>query len=171
MRKYLSAAVMAAVVLFAGTGCGYRIGFIKHPQLNSIAVAPAVNETAIYNAASDMRFMMNEVIMQDGTFKLSDQKRADAILYLTIQDISFADVSDAVVEHDNRYKPEEWQVRVTVDYKLMIPGQGKPLLTGKCIGSTRFQAPSDIETSRLTAVRQACYDTAKKITYAIAEGW
>jgi hypothetical protein len=168
--KYLYAALLAAM-LFTLTGCGYHIGFIRHPQLESLAVAPSVNETAIYNVASDMRMMMCEVVMQDGTFKLSDQSRADAILYTVVKSASFADTSDASMEDENTYSPAEWQVTVQVEYKLLIPGQGKALRTGTASGSARFQAPQDVEGSRLRATRQACYVAAQNIIYALAEGW
>ncbi len=159
------------VLVFSLSGCGYHVGFIKHPQLDSIAVAPAVNESAIYNVASDMRSMMSEAIMQDGTYKLSDQHRADAILYLVVKDASFADVSDASIDDEDTYKPIEWQTRVTVEYRLVIPGQGEPLLSGQVTGDARFQAPLDIESSRLRAVRQACYVAAQNVVYSITEGW
>lgn len=165
--KYLS---LFAGVLFM-SGCGYHVGFLKHPQLNTIAVAPAVNETALYNVANDMRFMMNEAVMQDGTYKLSDAKRSDAIIYLVVKEASFADVGDASVEDDDTYSPSEWNAKVKVDYKVIIPGQGKPLLAGSVDGEARFQAPVDIEGGRQRAVRQACYVAAQKITYAVTEGW
>ena len=161
----------AFLLLMTLSGCGYRIGFTGHPQLESIAVAPAVNETAIYNVASDARMMMCEVIMQDGTFKLSDQHNADAILYMTVKETAFASVSDASIENDNQYKPTEWRTQVTVDYKLVIPGQGEPLKSGTVQGNARFQAPLDVEGSRLRAVRQACYEASRQIIYNIAEGW
>ena len=171
MKCSIFFAFIAAAVCLCMTGCGYHVGFIKHPQLESLAVAPAVNETAIYNAASDMRMMMNEVIMQDGTFKLSDQKNADAIIYLTVSKVEFSDVGDASIEDDSKYQPEEWQTSVTIKYALILPGQGGKLREGEVTGMARYQAPIDVESSRLRAVRQACYEAAKQVIYNIAEGW
>ena len=171
MKCSIFFAFLTAAVCLCMPGCGYHVGFIKHPQLESIAVAPAVNETAIYNAASDVRMMMNEVIMQDGTFKLSNQKNADAIIYLTVSEVDFSDVGDASIEDDSKYQPEEWQTSVTVQYSLILPGQGGKLRQGKVKGTARYQAPLDVESSRLRAVRQACYEAAKQIVYNIAEGW
>ena len=164
-------AVAAVVGMLFTSGCGYHVGFIKHPQLDSIAVAPAVNNTALYNVASDMRMMMCEVIVQDGTYKLSDQRTADAILYLVVKKASFADVSDASIDNDNQYKPTEWDARVTVSYQLIIPGQGTPILSGQAQGHVRFQAPVDVESGRLRAVRQACFEAARRIMINISEGW
>lgn len=171
MTKYFSVPCCALLLAILLSGCGYKVGFIKHPQLNSIAVAPVINETEIYNAASDMRMKMTEVIMQDGTFKLKDQRNADAILYITVQNISFAESVRASVKNKLEYRPEEWRVRVAVKYKLIIPGQGKPLLSGQTEGEIRFQAGADIESGRLRAVRQTCFIAARKIIVAIAEGW
>lgn len=167
----LTALIIFAGVLFSAAGCGYHVGFMKHPQIDSLAVAPAVNETAIYNVASDMRFMMTEAIQQDGTYKLSDQRRADAIIYLIVKEAAFAEISDASIEDNNRYRPGEWSAKVKVDYRVIIPGRGEPLLQGSVTGNAFFQAPGDLESARLRAVRQACHVAAQKIVYNIAEGW
>ena len=171
MIKYCKVLFCGLLLTAFCSGCGYKVGFIKHPQLDSIAVAPVINETEIYNAASDMRMMMNEVIMQDGTFKLSDLRRADAILYITVQNIAFAEATQATVKDQLEYRPDEWRVLVNATYKLVIPGQGKPILSGRRDGEIRFQAGADVESGRLKAVRQACFIAARKIVYAVAEGW
>ena len=171
MARFCISSTLVCAVLLLLTGCGYKVGFTKHPQLDTIAVAPVINETAIYNAASDMRMRMSEAIMQDGTYKLADLKHADAILYITVQNIAFTESMEAVVDNDLQYRPEEWWVRIHCTYKLIIPGQGKPLMSGSRQAALRFQAGADIESGRLKAVRQVCYDISKKITWAIAEGW
>ena len=171
MLRKISVTVMCAAILTLCSSCGYHIGFIKHPQIDSLAVAPVINQTTSYNAASDMRMMMSEVIMQDGTYKLSDQKRADAILYLTVATIGFNEFDDASVERNNQYKPSEWRTTVSVGYKLLIPGQGQPLRSGTVNGIAQFQANVDLESVRLRSVRQACYEAAKKIIYQVSEGW
>ena len=160
-----------ATVLAALTGCGYHVGFLGHPQLKTIAVAPAVNETALYNVASDMRMMACEVIVQDGSLKLVDQSTADCILYCTVKEASFADVTTDNYNSKIIYKPKEWEAKVSVEYNLIIPGQAKPLKQGSVTGKSRFQAPIDEEVSRLRAVRQAWYDASREILYAIVEGW
>ena len=165
--KFLLAALLGLLL----SGCGYHIGFIRHPQLESLAVAPAINETALYNVASDMRFMMCETLVQDGTYKLSDMQRADAIIYLTVKSADFADVGDASLEDDDTYKPSEWSAKVKVDYRVIIPGRGEPLLAGSVTGSSRFQAPVDLEGGRQRAVRQACYVAAQQVVYAVSEGF
>lgn len=163
--------IFCTIAMLLCASCGYRIGFIKHPQIDSLAVAPVINETAIYNAASNMRMMLNEVIMQDGTYKLSDQKRADVILFLTVKQVSFSEYDDASVHNKYEYKPAEWLTVVSVSYKAVVPGQGKPILEGTVTGSARFQENLDLETVRLRSTRQACYEAARRIIYRISEGW
>jgi len=169
-RKFFCAAAAISLMSLL-SGCGYHIGFVKHPQLNTIAVAPAVNETAVYNAASDARMMMSEVVVQDGTFKLVDEKIADAVIFMTVKNVSFAEVSSASVTDSNTYRPNEWATRVNIEYKLIIPGQAGSVRSGSVTGKALFQSPIDIESSRLRAVRQACYEACRKIIYNIAEGW
>ena len=171
MIRFFSIFFCASALTVLLGGCGYKVGFTKHPQLDSIAVAPVINETAIYNASSDMRMKMCEVIMQDGTYKLSDMRSADAILYITVLNIGFSESLSAVVDNDLQYRPEEWWVEVTCSYKLIIPGSGKPVFSGTKSASLRFQAGADVESGRLKAVRQVCFDVSKKIVWAIAEGW
>lgn len=171
MLKNIFRAALPAVLMLILTGCGYHIGFIKHPQIDSIAVAPVVNSTAIYNAAGNMRMMASEAVMQDGSYKLADLKRADAILYITVSRIDFTAVGTSSVERDRDYRPDEWIARVTAEYKLIVPGQGKPVLAGTVTGQSHFQAGADVESGRLSGVRQACYDTAVKLVRQITEGW
>ena len=171
MLRKTSLTVLCAMLMTLCSSCGYHIGFIKHPQIDSLAVAPVINQTTSYNAASDMRMMMSEVIMQDGTYKLADQKYADGILFLTVTSIAFTEFDDASVERDRQYKPSEWRTTVKVSYKLLIPGSGKPIITGTARGSAQFQASVDLESVRLRSARQACYEADKKIIYQVSEGW
>ena len=164
-------ALMVTMAMLLCTSCGYRIGFIKHPQIDALAVAPVINETTIYNVASNMRMAMSEVIMQDGTYKLSDQKIADGVLFLTVKQVDFAEFGSGSVEDNNRYRPSEWQTKVTVEFKLLIPGQAVPVRQGSVSGVVQFQSNIDLETLRLTSARQACYEAAKQVIYQIAEGW
>ena len=158
-------------MMLALSGCGYHVGFLGHPQLKTIAVAPAVNETALYNTASDMRMMLCEAVTQDGSLKLVDQSTADCILYCTVKEAAFADVTTGGYNSKLVYTTKEWSARVTVEYHLIIPGQAKPLKQGIVTGNARFMAPIDEEVSRLRAVRQACYEASRSILYAIVEGW
>ena len=116
-------------------------------------------------------FCDNALRQQDGSLKLVDQSTADCILYCTVKEASFADVTTDNYNSKIIYKPKEWAAKVNVEYNLIIPGQAKPLKQGTVTGNSRFQAPIDEEVSRLRAVRQACYDASRSILYAIVEGW
>lgn len=163
--------LMVTMAMLLCTSCGYRIGFIKHPQIDALAVAPVINETTIYNVASNMRGAMTEVIMQDGTYKLSDQKLADGVLFLTVTHVEFTEFGSGSVDNNNQYRPSEWQTKVKVEYKLLIPGQAVPVRQGKVSGVVQFQENVDLETVRQVSTRQACYEAAKQVIYQVAEGW
>ena len=55
-------------------GCGYQVGSLMHPQVKTVAVAPVVNETVAYNVAAEMRGLLCECFITDGSLKLVDEK-------------------------------------------------------------------------------------------------
>ena len=73
--KLFAKAAMLSLVLLCG-GCGYHVGSMMHPQVKSIGVAPVVNDTAFFNCASQLRSMLCETFMTDGSLKLKDVKSA-----------------------------------------------------------------------------------------------
>ena len=89
----------------------------------------------------------------------------------TVKEVSFAEMSGDNFDDRLRYQTAEWVARVAVDYNYIIPGQAQPLKKGSVTGQARFHAPFDVEVSRQRAVRQACYEAAKKVVWALTEGW
>ena len=80
MRKIHLAALAAFLLVVCG-GCGYRVGSLMHPQIKTVAVAPVQNETVEYNLTAQVRNLLCERFMVDGSLKLVDEKEADCIVY------------------------------------------------------------------------------------------
>ena len=170
MKKIIGMfAVIAAAVLLHG--CGYSVGPIGHPQLKTVAVAPVSNETLSYNAAAQMRNLLCECFTTDGTMKLVSATKADCIIYASIKEVIIKEVNWASDDDDN-YQPNEWNCTVTVNYSVIIPGRGKPLIKERTVtGSAEFVTGPDLESSRLNGMRQAMFDASKKIVANITEAW
>lgn len=89
MRKIHLAALAAFLLVVCG-GCGYRVGSLMHPQIKTVAVAPVQNETVEYNLTAQVRNLLCERFMVDGSLKLVDEKEADCIVYARVTDVRFS---------------------------------------------------------------------------------
>lgn len=164
-------AAVAVIVAAAAGGCGYRIGNIGHPELQSIAVAPVGNETPIYNVGTQTRGMICEVFTTDGTMKLVSESKADCILYAKVTKIAFSESATSDNDDDD-FVPSRWKVNIDITYSVIIPGRLEPLISNASVsGSAEFHAAGDMEVGRLNGIRQAAFQAARKIVYNITERW
>ncbi len=168
----MTAAVLIFILNMAG-GCGYQVGFIGHPQIHSVGIAPVVNETVEYNVASEVRSLLCERFMVDGTLKLVDVKEADCIVYARVVGVKFSEVSWSDTDDDDDvYLPNEWSVTLKIEYSVIIPGRNEPLLAKRTAsGSAYFQTGPDMEIGRRNGIRQAAYAAAKNVVSGVTEGW
>ena len=166
--KRIAICVLTASILFL-CGCGYRIGSLMHPQINTIAIAPVVNETVAYNIAPQVRSLLCETFQQDGSLQLRRESNADCILYARVTSIKFNSSTWSSTYDDENYVPTEWKVTVSIEYSVVIPGDLKPLKKGKASGSSVFMTGADMETGRTNGIRLASYDAAKQIVHRVTE--
>ena len=169
MRKLLVSALASSLMLLCG--CGYRIGSLMHPQIESIAIAPVVNETVAYNLAPQVRGLLCETFQQDGSLQLRRESNADCILYARITSIQFNSFTWSSATDEENYVPIEWKTTVTIEYSVVIPGELKPLAKGKASGSATFMTGADMEAGRTNGIRLAAYDAAKNIVHQVTEAW
>lgn len=170
MRKLLLSTLATALMLGL-CGCGYRIGSLMHPQINSIAIAPVINETVAYNLAPQVRSLLCEVFQQDGSLQLRRESNADCILYARITEITFGSMTWSSSYDEDDYVPTEWKTTVSIEYTVVIPGELKPLVKGNASGTATFMTGADMETGRTNGVRLAAFDAAKKIVHQVTEAW
>ena len=169
-RKILFVIPVIAVAAII-SGCGYRIGYMGHPQLSTVAVAPVSNDTLSYNAAAMLRQKLTEVFTTDGTMKLKSISTADCIVYAKITNVTYAESSGHITDDDD-FLPIEWRVTVTVEFSVVIPGRGKPLIGPKTVtGSAEFISDADLENSRTYGLRQALFDASRTIVSNVTEAW
>ncbi len=167
----IAALMLSTLLLACVSGCGYRVGSLMHPQIRTIAVAPVVNETIAYNVSAEVRGLLCEAFMTDGSLKLVDTSKADCIVYARVLGVNFSEISWATKSNDFDV-PNQWQVSLFIEYSVVIPGQAKPLLSArKASGSADFQTGADQEIGRRNGIRQAAYAAAKNVVAGVTEAW
>jgi hypothetical protein len=169
--KAFTLTCLAGLILLIG-GCGYNIGYLGHPQIESIAVAPVTNKTAVYNVAAVMRGMFTEAFNVDGTYSLKNLREADCILYANVLEFTTRKVVDTADDEEVVFRVVEWEASVTVEFTVIIPGRKEPVIKTRTVtGSCNFQSSGDMETSRRNGARLACYQAAQTIVQYTTEGW
>ncbi|WP_176012167.1 LPS assembly lipoprotein LptE [Victivallis sp. Marseille-Q1083] len=170
MKRFLLALPLLAVMLWLN-GC-YHVGSIMHPQIHTIAIAPVENNTVAYNVSAEMRQLLSEQFMLDGSLKVVSLEEADCILYARVINVAFTEVSGDSYDNELTYRPKEWNVIVDSEFSVIIPGQAEPLVsTRKVSGNTDFQVQADMQTNRRRAILQAARNAAQTIVSYTTEAW
>lgn len=169
MKKIILSSVCALLVLLTSS-CGYKFGSVAHPQLKSIAIGDITNDTAAYNVSYQLKQLLSEEFMTDGSLELTSRKVADAIVFARIISVGFSEIAGRDWG-DGIYHPMEWRVRVVVEYSAIVPGVKEPLVSSTVEGYATFQAKADTDVMRQRATMMACRDAAQKIVQSIVEAW
>ena len=174
MSRFFSLFVCAALGLtgvLAG-GCGYHMGSMAHPQIKTIAIAPVTNESLAYNAAADLRGMLCDQFMFDGSFKIKEQETADCIVYARIISVVTAETMSDSYNNDQTYQAAEWSATVKVEFTVVIPGRKDPLVSKRVVdGIAHYQVEADVETNRRRGILMACRDAAQQLVQYTAEAF
>lgn len=165
--------LLCIAILLLGAGGCYHIGTIGHPQIKTIAIAKVINETTAYNVSAEMRNVLAEQFMLDGTLKVVSPEKADCILYVRVTEIAFSEVTYRSYEQrDQMFVPDEWQARLKAEYSVVIPGRKTPLVSRREVsGTANFQAPGDMDSHRRRGIQQAGRDAARTIVEFTTEAW
>ena len=170
MKRFFAVNIMCAVIALL-SGCGYKVGYLMHPQIATVAVAPVKNETLAYNAASVLQQKLSEVFTTDGSLTLKSISKADCIVYARILKVSYAEISGHISENDD-FLPNEWRVTVEVEYSVILPGRAKPLIGPQVVsGDAEFVSDADLENSRINGVNQALFNAAITVVANLTEAW
>jgi len=162
----------ACLVALAFSGCaGYRIGDVK-PQylagIHTIAVPTFRNET--FQPRLEM-LVANTVIkqlQQDGTYRITNEEAADAVLHGTIKAISRTPVRSL---RGNVLATTEFNLNLVLHYTL-VGKDGHPIVGPADIaGTTSFFVGSDVATEQRQALPIATEDLAVRLASQLSEGW
>ena len=166
--------LLSAVLISAGflPGCGYHVGNISHPQIKTVAIADVKNETYEVLASALLRTILAERFQFDNSLKLTSLDKADCIVYTRITNVSNSSISWRYNSKIDDYRANEYQLSVTVEFLVRMPGRAKPLVpTSTTSGSSKYLFSHDPAIGRISALKQALLRVSNNIVAATTEAW
>ena len=165
-------ALFATLFCFALGGClGYQIGPVKPYYLrdvHAITVPTFKNRTLVPRIEVLVTDTVIKQLQQDGTFQITNEDKADAILSGEISRITRAPARSV---RGNVLATTEFSLALVVRYSL-TGRDGKPLVPpSDAIGTTTFFVSSDVTTDERQALPLATEDLAGRLVTQISEGW
>ena len=167
---------LVLVLLLCLSGCGYHLGEIKPTpmrRVTTIAVPAFKNETLIPRIEAQTADAVAKQFQQDGTYRIDSSDRADAIVEGTISSVERQPMR---VFANNVLQTSEFELTVTVKYRVVDRVTGAVLMEGSAVGVTPFFTESDRVNSDLVNNQNMNYPIAaqrlaEKLVSKVAEGW
>lgn len=173
MRYKFMFLALACGLIFFISGCGYRIGVrgMTHPQIHSVAIAPIRNNSLEPLASDILRMQLAGEFQRDGALKLKRLSTADCVVYANITSITNRTIDDASFDGGVTYIPDQFELTVKVDFKVIIPGSGTMLSEGTVTGRAKYRVLSDPAIARTSALKYACFHASQSIVSQTTEAW
>ncbi len=166
------------VTLATLAGCaGYQIGPIKpkpYKNITTIAVPSFKNDTLFPRVEVELANAVIKQIQQDGTYTVTDEKHADAILECTL---------DSIVRRSSRsvrgntLQSREYTLTMRVIYSVKDTRTGAEIDHRNVTGTTNFfvngssTLAADVNQDERQAIPLAAKEMAVRLTSLISEGW
>lgn len=168
MKTFVSAVLLAAAL----SGCaGYRIGSVKPAYLEhvkTIAVPAFGNQTFLPRIEALVTNTVIRQFQQDGTFRITTEENADAVLKATITSVSRTPVRSV---RGNVLATTEFNLGLLITYSL-VDRDGKTLVGPAGVtGGTSFFVSADVTTEERQALPLAAEDVAVRLVSHLSEGW
>lgn len=157
---------------FALCGCaGYRLGpakpdFLK--DVHSIAVPAFRNDTLEPRLEVLVTDTVIKQLQQDGTYKITSEANADAVLNATIEKIQR---NPARSVRGNVLLTREFNLTITLRFQFTDRASGRVLDSGSLVGTTSFFVGSDLEQNERQAIPLAAEQVAVRLTSQLTEGF
>ena len=168
MKKLLATACVAVFL----TGCaGYRLGDVKPYALRdvkNIAVKTFTNNTYSPRVEVLVTNTVIKQIQQDGTFRITTEDQADAILDGVVQGIGRG---PARAVRGNVLASSEFNLGVTVGYTLRKKNGAAVAGPASISGGTSFFVGDDPQQDERQALPLAVEDLAVRLVSQLSEGW
>jgi outer membrane lipopolysaccharide assembly protein LptE/RlpB len=164
----LLAALIACTLL---GGCGYKLGEIRPTPMRSVrtlAVPTFKNRTYEPRVEVLLADTLIKTLQEDGTYTITSDDTADAILYCTLNKVERRSVRSV---QNNVLATAEFGLFLDISYQVSDRVTGSILKRGRVRGSTSFFSNSDLQTTERQAIPVAARDAAIQLTVDVAEGW
>jgi Lipopolysaccharide-assembly len=107
-------------------------------------------------------------IQEDGTYDVTGADRADAIVVGTIDSV---ERTKARSLQGNVLASSEFNLRITIDFRIERPNTGQLMAQKSVEGDTSFFVGNDIATQERQAIPLALEDAAVQFASFLSEGW
>ena len=173
--------VLTLLAALLCASCGYQVGPVKPKKLEGIrriCVKNFKNETLEPRMEVMLASAVIKQLQLDGTYQVTDESRADAILQGTLLRI---ERTPARVVRGNVLQSSEYLLAVSCNYRLTTARTGTVLDQRAVTGTTNFfvsagSSGSDLLTAdsardERQAMPHAVEDLATRLSSLISEGW
>jgi len=161
--KYLC--VLIFVIALAGCGVytftGHGIGGVA-----TIAVDPIQNQTTEFGLSDDLTDAIISKLLNDRTLSLSQKNSADAILTGAV-----VSISDSPLSYSSSEIVTEYQVKVTVNFALVIPDQTNPLWEGRIVADGSYPYSEGSLENRNAGIKTALDRIADDLINKLTSDW
>lgn len=170
--------LLALLAIVFVSGCaGYQVGPIKPTPMKSVQrlhVKNFTNDTLEPRVEVLLTNLLIKQIQQDGTYEISDESRADAILQVRLDEIERRPARSL---RGNVLQTREYLLNLRCRYTVTKANTGVVLDERSVTGSTSFFVTgenllsADSNQDERQAIPLAAEDLAVRITSLISEGW
>ena len=161
--------VLLSVIL--SSCAGYQLGGSKPPSLaavNRISVSMLENGTLHPRAEAIATSAVTAALVQNGTYRLSELDRADAILEGEVTSIVYSPLRGS---RRDALTSEELTNTVRINWRLKDARDPTRLLaSGSSMGQSSFFADSNLQTARQNALPDAFDRAAQNLILRLASG-
>ncbi len=173
-------------LLLCFSGCaGYHIGPVKPAamsQVRTIAVPSFKNSTLEPRLEVLVANALIRQLQQDGTYKITSERDADAIVEGSIERIERLPARGVRKENSTPadfYQTSEFTLNLVLNVKVVEKNSGKPLSSRNFSGQSSFfvsganvnTRTANVNRDERQAIPQAAEHAAIQITSYLSEGW
>ena len=169
MKSFFLSTFLVGILLFSG--CGYHVGEIRPTPMRSVrtlAVNTFKNSTYRPRVEVLLADSLIRSLQTDGTYRIEDANRADAIFLGTLSQITRSPIRSAT---SNVLVTTEYQLTIQVSYEVQDRITGVILMKGTATGTTTFFPTGDLVTDERQAFAVAAQRASANITTLLTEGW
>lgn len=170
--------LLALLAVASLGGCaGYTVGPIKPTPMKTVArihVKNFTNDTLEPRVEVLFTNLLIKQLQQDGTYEITDESRADAILQVNLSEIERRPARSL---RGNVLQTREYLLNLRARYKVTKADTGVVLDERGVVGSTSFFVTgenlisADSNQDERQALPLAAEDLAIRITSLVSEGW